>query len=58
MAAAAKTREKPIVGVLLGVVLLLFFGLFPDPVVRWARNGTGLVPSMPPAAAIPSPAGH
>ena len=39
------------------VVLLLVFGLFPDPVVRWARGGTGLTPSMPPAAALPGPAG-
>ena len=38
-------------------ILLLVFGVFPDPVVRWARNGTGLLPSMPPAAALPSPAG-
>ena len=41
--------------IMASVVLLLFFGLFPDPVVRWARRGTELVPSMPPAAAIPSP---
>jgi NADH-quinone oxidoreductase subunit N len=33
--------------------LLLVFGLFPDPVVRWARNGTGIMPGMPPAAALP-----
>jgi len=36
--------------------LLLVFGLFPDPVVRWARAGTGVMPGMPSAAAIPSPA--
>ena len=41
--------------IMASVALLLFFGLFPDPVVRWARRGTELVPSMPPAAAIPSP---
>jgi NADH-quinone oxidoreductase subunit N len=40
------------------VVLLLVFGLFPDPVVRWARGGTELTPSMPPAAALPTPAGR
>jgi NADH-quinone oxidoreductase subunit N len=40
--------------IMASVVLLLFFGLFPDPVVRWARRGTELMPSMPPAAAIPS----
>jgi NADH-quinone oxidoreductase subunit N len=38
------------------VVLLLVFGLFPDPVVRWARNGTEIVPSMPKAAALPASA--
>ncbi len=54
----------PVVGgmsraVIIGtVVLLLVFGLFPDPVVRWARGGTELVPSMPPAAALPTPAGR
>jgi NADH-quinone oxidoreductase subunit N len=36
------------------VVLLLVFGLFPDPVVRWARGGTELTPAMPPAAALPT----
>jgi NADH-quinone oxidoreductase subunit N len=36
-------------------VLLLVFGVYPDPVVRWARDGTGLSPSMPAAAAIPNP---
>ena len=41
--------------IMASVALLLFFGLFPDPVVRWARRGTELVPAMPPAAAIPSP---
>jgi NADH-quinone oxidoreductase subunit N len=39
--------------ILTSVILLLVFGLFPDPVVRWARGGTGLTPSMPPAAALP-----
>lgn len=34
--------------------LLLVFGLFPDPVVRWARAGTAVVPGMPSAAAIPA----
>jgi len=43
--------------IMASVVLLLIFGLFPDPVVRWARGGTELVPSMPPAAALPGPAG-
>jgi NADH-quinone oxidoreductase subunit N len=38
------------------VVLLLVFGVYPDPVVRWARGGTELVPSMAPAAALPNPA--
>lgn len=42
--------------ILVSVVLLLFFGLFPDPVVNWARGGTELVPSMPTAAALPSTA--
>lgn len=41
--------------IMASVVLLLVFGLFPDPVVRWARGGTDLVPSMPPAAALPAP---
>src|SRR5688572_27323014 len=35
------------------VVLLLVFGVFPDPVVRWARGGTELLPAMAPAAALP-----
>ena len=54
----------PVVGgmsravIMASVVLLLIFGLFPDPVVRWARGGTELVPSMPPAAALPTPAGQ
>ncbi|HEX6314607.1 MAG TPA: NADH-quinone oxidoreductase subunit N, partial [Gemmatimonadaceae bacterium] len=39
--------------IMTSVILLLVFGLFPDPVVRWARGGTGLTPSMPPAAALP-----
>ena len=39
------------------VVLLLVFGVFPDPVVRWARGGTELLPSMAPAAALPTRAG-
>jgi NADH-quinone oxidoreductase subunit N len=39
--------------ILTSVILLLVFGLFPDPVVRWARGGTALTPSMPPAAALP-----
>jgi NADH-quinone oxidoreductase subunit N len=34
--------------------LLLVFGLFPDPVVRWARNGTGVMPGMPDAAQLPA----
>ena len=38
--------------------LLLVFGVAPDPVVRWARGGTQLTPSTPPAAAIPAQAGH
>ena len=37
------------------VVLLLVFGVYPDPVVRWARGGTEILPAMPPAAAIPNP---
>jgi NADH-quinone oxidoreductase subunit N len=37
------------------VILLLVFGVYPDPVVRWARGGTEILPSMPPAAAIPNP---
>jgi len=44
--------------IMASVLLLLFFGLFPDPLVRWARAGTELVPSMPPAAALPSPIGQ
>ena len=43
--------------ILASVVLLLVFGLFPDPVVKWARAGTELTPAMPPAAALPRPAG-
>jgi NADH:ubiquinone oxidoreductase subunit 4 (subunit M) len=39
-------------------VLLIVFGLFPDPVVRWSRAGTELSPGMPPAAAIPATAGR
>ena len=44
--------------IMASVILLLFFGLFPDPLVRWARSGTELVPSMPPAAALPTRAGQ
>jgi NADH-quinone oxidoreductase subunit N len=44
--------------IMASVILLLVFGLFPDPVVRWARGGTELLPSMPPAAALPTPAGQ
>jgi NADH-quinone oxidoreductase subunit N len=44
--------------ILASAVLLLVFGIFPDPVVRWARAGTGVMPSMPPAAALPAHAGH
>ena len=44
--------------ILASVVLLLVFGLFPDPVVQWARGGTELTPSMPPAAALPTRAGQ
>src|SRR5687767_10534814 len=40
--------------ILASVVLLLVFGLFPDPVVRWARAGTELTPAMAPAAALPT----
>jgi NADH-quinone oxidoreductase subunit N len=40
--------------IMASVVLLLVFGLFPDPVVKWARDGTDLTPSMPPAAALPT----
>ena len=40
--------------IMASVVLLLVFGLFPDPVVKWARGGTDLTPSMPPAAALPT----
>lgn len=43
--------------IMASVVLLLIFGLFPDPVVKWARSGTELTPAMPPAAALPRPAG-
>ena len=42
--------------IMASVVLLLVFGLFPDPVVKWARNGTDLMPSMAPAAALPTQA--
>ena len=54
----------PVVGgmsravIMASVVLLLVFGLFPDPVVKWARGGTELTPSMPPAAALPARAGQ
>lgn len=53
----------PVVGgmsravIVASVLLLLIFGVYPDPVVRWARNGTEILPAMPPAAAIPNPAG-
>jgi NADH-quinone oxidoreductase subunit N len=53
----------PVVGgmaravIVASVVLLLFFGVYPDPVVRWARGGTEILPAMPPAAAIPNPSG-
>jgi hypothetical protein len=40
------------------MILLLVFGLFPDPVVKWARGGTELTPAMPPAAALPTSAGQ
>ena len=40
------------------VVLLLVFGVFPDPVVRWARGGTELLPAMAPAAALPTRVGQ
>jgi NADH-quinone oxidoreductase subunit N len=39
-------------------VLLIVFGLFPDPVVRWSRAGTELSPGMPPSAALPATAGR
>lgn len=39
-------------------VILLVFGVFPDPVVRWARGGTSLTPAMPPAAALPVTGGQ
>ncbi len=54
----------PVVGVMsraviyAAVVVLLAFGVFPDPVVRWSRNGTELRPAMPPAAALPVPLGR
>ena len=44
--------------IMASVVLLLVFGLFPDPVVKWARGGTDLIPSMAPAAALPTTAGQ
>jgi NADH-quinone oxidoreductase subunit N len=44
--------------ILASVVLLLAFGLFPDPVVKWARGRTELTPAMPPAAALPTSAGR
>jgi NADH-quinone oxidoreductase subunit N len=44
--------------IMASVVLLLVFGLFPDPVVKWARGGTDLTPSMAPAAALPTTAGR
>jgi hypothetical protein len=44
--------------IMASVVLLLVFGLFPDPVVKWARAGTELTPAMPPAAALPSSVGR
>ena len=54
----------PVVGamsravIMASVVLLLVFGLFPDPVVKWARGGTQLTPAMPPAAALPARTGQ
>jgi NADH-quinone oxidoreductase subunit N len=53
----------PVVGsmsravIVVSAALLLFFGIYPDPVVRWARGGTELVPAPPSAAALPGPAG-
>ena len=44
--------------ILATVVLLLAFGVFPDAAVKWARTGTELLPSMPPAAALPAPTGQ
>ena len=44
--------------IMASAILLLVFGLFPDPVVRWARAGTDLTPSMAPAAALPTTAGQ
>ncbi len=44
--------------IMASVVLLLVFGLFPDPVVKWARGRTQLTPAMAPAAALPTPAGR
>ena len=43
--------------IMTSVVILLVFGLFPDPVVKWARGGTELIPAMPAAAALPRPDG-
>src|SRR5688500_14884987 len=44
--------------IMASVLLLLFFEMFPYPLVRCARACTELVPSMPPVAALPSPIGH
>jgi NADH:ubiquinone oxidoreductase subunit 2 (subunit N) len=44
--------------IMASVALLLVFGLFPDPVVKWARAGTDLTPAMAPAAALPTAAGR
>jgi NADH-quinone oxidoreductase subunit N len=44
--------------IMASMILLLVFGLFPDPVVKWARGGTELTPAMPPAAALPTSAGQ
>lgn len=38
--------------------LLLVFGLYPDPVVRWARAGTEVTPAASTAAALPATTGR
>lgn len=37
-------------------VLLLVFGVFPDPIVRWSRGGGTLTQAPPETAVTPAPA--
>lgn len=58
--AAALPQVSPLsrAVIVTSAVLLIVFGLYPDPVVRWSRAGTELLPGMPDAAQITSNAGR